>query len=53
MKNVDQTAAFRLLETGTLVEFQVVRTQIHEGFDAAEFSVEKMTSNGARWASCS
>jgi hypothetical protein len=40
MTSVDRTAGFSLLETGTVVEFQVAQTQIHEGPDAAEFTVE-------------
>ena len=40
MTSVDRTAGLELLHTGTLVDFQVTNTQIHEGPDAAEFSVE-------------
>jgi hypothetical protein len=40
MTSVDRTAGYDLLETGTIVEFQVAQTEIHEGPDAAEFSVE-------------
>jgi hypothetical protein len=36
----DRAAGYSLLETGTLVEFRVAKTEIHEGPDAAEFSVE-------------
>jgi len=38
MSGIDRNAAYNLLQTGAVVEFQVVRTQIHEGPDAAEFS---------------
>ena len=40
MKIVDRTAGYDLLETGTAVEFQVTQTEILEGPDAAEFSLE-------------
>jgi hypothetical protein len=40
MTPVDRAAGYSLLESGTLVQFQVVKTEIHEGPDAAEFSVE-------------
>jgi hypothetical protein len=38
--NVDRTTGFSLLETGTLVEFEISRSQVHEGPDPAEFSLE-------------
>jgi hypothetical protein len=38
--NIDRAAGFDLLESGTLVDFQITRTQIHEAPDPAEFSVE-------------
>jgi hypothetical protein len=40
MTPLDRAAGFDLLESGTLVDFEVVETQIHEGPDAAEFSLE-------------
>ena len=39
MTVVDRTAGYRLLETGTLAEFEVLEIQVGEGPDAAEFSV--------------
>jgi hypothetical protein len=38
--NVDRTAGFELLNSGTLVEFEITGTQIHEGPDPAEFCLE-------------
>ncbi|MFO1465061.1 MAG: hypothetical protein U1F35_01225 [Steroidobacteraceae bacterium] len=38
--NVDRTAAIELLRTGAIVDFRVASTQVHEGPDAAEFTVE-------------
>lgn len=40
MTKIDRTAGYQLLETGTAVEFHVTKTQIHEGPDAAEFSID-------------
>jgi hypothetical protein len=40
MTSVDRTAGFSLLETGTVVEFRAAKTEVHEGPDAAEFTVE-------------
>jgi hypothetical protein len=40
MTSLDRTAGYSLLESGTLVAFEVVKTHIHEGPDAAEFSLE-------------
>ena len=39
MTDIDRTTGYRLLETGTLTEFRVAKTEIQEGPDAAEFSV--------------
>ena len=36
----DRTAGYSLLESGTLVNFKIVRTQIQEGPDPAEFALE-------------
>jgi hypothetical protein len=38
--NADRAAGYNLLETGTAVEFEVAQTEILEGPDTAEFSVE-------------
>ena len=40
MTGIDRAAGFQLLETGTAMEFNVTNTTVHEGPDAAEFSVE-------------
>lgn len=40
MTSVNRTAGYELLKTGTVVEFQVTQTEIHEGPDAAEFAVD-------------
>jgi len=40
MTPTDRAAYAKLLETGILVDFEVTKTQIHEGPDAAEFSME-------------
>ena len=40
MTSVDRTTGYALLETGAAVEFEVAKTEILEGPDAAEFSVE-------------
>jgi hypothetical protein len=40
MTSVNRTAGYELLKTGTVVEFQVTKTEIHEGPDAAEFAVD-------------
>jgi hypothetical protein len=40
MNPVDRAAGFDLLQTGTVVEFNIAKTQIHEGPDGGEFSVE-------------
>ncbi len=39
MAGLDRAAGHQLLETGTVVEFQITGTEILEGPDAAEFSV--------------
>jgi len=36
----DRTAGFELLKSGTLVEFQISGTRIHEGPDPAEFGLD-------------
>jgi hypothetical protein len=38
--STDQAAGLDLLESGTLVDFKITGTQIHEGPDPAEFSIE-------------
>ena len=40
MTGIDRAAGFQLLETGTAMEFNVTNTTVHEGPDAAEFSVD-------------
>ena len=40
MTEIHRWAGHRLLETGVVTEFEVVKTEIHEGPDAAEFTVE-------------
>jgi hypothetical protein len=39
MTDSDRLAGHRLLETGTLVEFSIVKQSIEEGPDDAEFAV--------------
>jgi hypothetical protein len=39
MVGIDRSAGHQLLETGTVVDFQITDTEIFEGPDAAEFSV--------------
>lgn len=38
--NINRAAGLNLLESGTLVEFEITDTQIHEGPDPAEFSMQ-------------
>jgi hypothetical protein len=38
--NINRAAGLSLLESGTLVEFEITGTQIHEGPDPAEFSMQ-------------
>jgi len=40
MSTIDRATGYRLLETGTAVEFRIKNTQIHEASDPAEFGVE-------------
>ena len=40
LTDIDRTAGYRLLETGTVTEFRVAKTEIQQGPDAAEFSVQ-------------
>ena len=40
MTSVDREAGYELLKTGSIVNFEIVKTDIHEGPDSAEFSVE-------------
>ena len=38
--SIDRAAGLDLLESGTLVDFKITGTRIHEGPDPAEFSIE-------------
>jgi len=38
--SVDREAGYELLKTGSIVNFEIVKTDIHEGPDPSEFSVE-------------
>lgn len=38
--DIDGTAARRLIDSGTVVDFQVLDTRVHESPDAAEFTME-------------
>jgi hypothetical protein len=40
MNSADRIAGYELLKTGAVVNFEVTKTDIHEGPDAAEFGVD-------------
>ncbi len=40
MKAMDRTTGYRLLEAGTVTDFEIAKTQVHRGTDPAEFSLQ-------------